>query len=308
MSPATWQALSITGALADLSSHVRLRLSGPDAIRYLNGQVTNDVRKLQSGTALPACVTNHKGKLEAWVHLTQAPDGALHLSAPADLQDFLPLRLEKYLIADDCVLEDVTGATTLLHLIAPLEKISPWLAEGERPAAVSRFGPPGYDLWSTPERLAHWQKHFPTLTPEDLSALEVLHAVPAWGVELTPDLLPPEAGLDRTAIDYHKGCYIGQEVISRIRSVGRVNRHLAHLLQVEGPPVAAGDALHSSPAMETAPGSAPAGHLTRTAFHPLTGQHHALAYLRRGTTGPLHCGPDPAHPLAILHIQKTLDD
>jgi hypothetical protein len=180
MSPATWQVLSTTGALADLSSHVRLRLSGPDAIRYLNGQVTNDVRKLQPGLALPACVTNHKGKLEAWVHLTQAPDRALRLSAPADLLDFLPLRLEKYLIADDCVLEDVTGATILLHLIAPLEKITPWLAEEEQPAAVSRFGPPGYDLWSTPERLAHWQEHFPTLAPEDLSTLEVLHAVPAW--------------------------------------------------------------------------------------------------------------------------------
>ena len=87
-----------------------------------------------------------------------------------------------------------------------------------------------------------------------------------------------------------------------------MNRNLAHPVQVQGPPVAAGDALHSNPAPESAPGPAPAGHLTRTAVHPLTGQHHALAYLRRGTTGPLHCGPDPAQPLAILHIQKTLDD
>ena len=59
--------------------------------------------------------------------------------------------------------------------------------------------------------------------------IRIANGVPKWGVELTPDTLPAEAGLDVNAIDFHKGCYIGQEVISRIKSVGRVNRKLVRL-------------------------------------------------------------------------------
>ena len=305
MTPATWQAIHETGAIANLSDHVRLRLRGPDAVRYLNGQVTNDVRKIPPGGALPACVTNHKGKLEAWVHLSQDSTGALWISAPGDLRDFLPLRLEKYLIADDCVLEDLTEATALCHITGSLEKISPLLSADERSASTPRFGPPGHDLWTTPDRLPFWLAQFPILSPENQSTLEVLHAIPAWGHELTLDLLPPEAGLDLTAIDYHKGCYIGQEVISRIRSVGRVNRHLTALIRTAGPPAMAGWTLISETAEPTA---APAGTLTRTALHPVTGQQHALAFLRRGTPPPWHGGPDAAAAATVLTIRKSLDD
>lgn len=315
MTPAFWQALPPTGAIADLSDHVRLSLSGPDAVRYLNGQVTNDVRKLHPGHVLPACITNHKGKLEAYVHITTDPAGALLISAPGDLRDFLPLRLGKYLIADDCVLDDLTESTSLVHLIAPLEKLTPLLIDHEIPAAHARFGLPGYDLWMTPERLPFWLRQFPLLSPADQSTLEVLHAIPAWGHELTPDLLPPEAGLDATAIDYHKGCYIGQEVISRIRSVGRVNRRLAALVQIEGPPVERGFALRpggdraTPPSREEIDATTPCGRLTRTAIHPVTGQLHALAFLHRNTPdGPLYSGPEDSPASAILLVRKSLDD
>jgi folate-binding protein YgfZ len=311
MTDAFWQALPDTGAVADLSDHVRLRLTGPDAVRYLNGQVTQDVRKLRPGHALPACVTNHKGKLEAFVHLTTDPTGALFISGPGDLRDFLPLRLEKYLIADDCVLEDLTESTALVHLIAPLEKLTPLLTESEIPAALPRFGPPGYDLWITPERLPFWLAQFPRLSPEDQSTLEVLHGVPAWGHELTPDLLPPEAGLDATAIDYHKGCYIGQEVISRIRSVGRVNRRLTALVQTEGPPVERGLSVRpGNPSQSIGQSPFPAvGQITRSALHPHTGHRHALAFLHRNTPdGPLVGGPDDGPALAVLQVRKSLDD
>ena len=220
MTPATWQAIHKTGAVADLTDHVRLRLTGPDAVRYLNGQVTNDVRRIPPGGALPACVTNHKGKLEAWVHLSQDSTGALWISAPGDLLDFLPLRLEKYLIADDCVLEDLTETTALCHVIGPPEKIIPLLSVEERLASTPRFGLPGHDLWTTPDRLPFWLAQFPILSREDQSTLEVLHAIPAWGHELTPDLLPPEAGLDLTAIDYHKGFPQSRDII-----LGCVNNH-----------------------------------------------------------------------------------
>ena len=304
-----WKALQLTGAIADLSGHIRLRLAGPDAIRYLNGQVTQDVRKIRSGLALPACVTNHKGKLEAFVHLTNNADGALCISAPGDLRELLPQRLEKYLIADNCALEDLTKTSALVHILAPLEKIVPFLIGGEVPAALTRFGPPGFDLWITSDRLPFWLGRFQILTSENQSVLEVLYAIPAWGYELTPDLLPPEAGLDATAIDYQKGCYIGQEVISRLRSVGRVNRRLTSLIQIDGPEVVQGDTIRGSANPDADPIKTPLSSITRTARHPVTSQIHALAFLHRNTPeGPLLCGPANGPDTAVLQVRKSLDD
>ncbi|RYD27688.1 MAG: hypothetical protein EOP86_24175, partial [Verrucomicrobiaceae bacterium] len=74
-----WREIHETGAARDLGAGVRLRLSGPDAVRYLNGQVTNDVRKIPHGRSLSACVTNHRGRLEALVMLSQDTDGALFI-------------------------------------------------------------------------------------------------------------------------------------------------------------------------------------------------------------------------------------
>src|SRR6202008_642685 len=63
--------------------------------------------------------------------------------------------------------------------------------------------------------------------------LRIEAGIPRWGHELDENTLPPEAGLDLTHIDYHKGCYIGQEVISRLRSVGHVNRQLTGFIADE---------------------------------------------------------------------------
>ena len=68
------------------------------------------------------------------------------------------------------------------------------------------------------------------MTEDQIEVLRIEQGVPKWGAELTPDRLPPEAHLEGQAIDYNKGCYVGQEVISRLRSVGHVNRLLVSLI------------------------------------------------------------------------------
>ncbi|MDB6135686.1 MAG: putative aminomethyltransferase [Verrucomicrobiales bacterium] len=288
MTAERWHGIHENGAARDLSGGVRLRLSGPDAVRYLNGQVTNDVRKIPHGGSLPACVTNHRGRLEALVMLSRDTDGALFIaSGEEDLRDFLPLRLEKYLIADNCVLEDLTESTALVHVLtADAGRVAADLVPGERRADCRRFGVPGTDIWTTPDRVDFWLGKYTPLASEEARTLEVIHGVPAWGHELSPDILPPEAGLDRTAIDFHKGCYIGQEVISRIRSVGRVNRHLEAITQVSGAePVQAGWNLFqpTEPGNEETAGrpSAAAGTVTSAADHPVTGARHLLGFVRR---------------------------
>src|SRR5436190_16793445 len=98
-----WARLESSGGLMDLSGCVKLKVTGPDALRYLNGQVSNDVRRLQPGASLAACVCTHKGKLEALVQISRGAEDEYYVTADGALRDFLPLRLEKYLIADDAV-------------------------------------------------------------------------------------------------------------------------------------------------------------------------------------------------------------
>lgn len=159
-----------------------LEFSGPDAVRFLNGQVTQDVRKVMgTGLVLPSCVTDAKGKLQhrVWLAEGKTPGSVLVLCRPESTAD-LEARLTRYLIADDVEVKDLSGEIS-----------------------ASDFGSVAID-----------------------EATRIAQGLPKWGAELKEGMLPPEAGLDTTDISYHKGCYIGQEVISRIKSAGKVNRRL----------------------------------------------------------------------------------
>ena len=164
-----------------------LAFTGPDAVRFLNGQVTQDVRKVMgSGLVLPSCVTDAKGRLQFRVWIAEGSDpGTVLVFCREGMTGDLEVRLTRYLIADDVGVGDLS------------EEIS-----------VDDFDFPHGELTETDR---------------------IQQGIPKWGSELTEGILPPEAGLDTTDISYNKGCYIGQEVISRIKSAGKVNRRLVKL-------------------------------------------------------------------------------
>ena len=201
----------------DLSTRAKFRLSGSDRVRYLNGQVSNDVTKAGVACAISACVTTVKGGLEALVWITVEADGqAFLIDTDAGLRESLFQRLSKYIIADDVQLEDVTGEYLLIHD----------LDNGPGGIASERFAMPGNDRWIIPGELpagTDW------MSAPDAEVLRVERGLPGWDHELTQGLLPAEALLDLRSVDFHKGCYVGQEVISRIQSVGRVRRGLVAL-------------------------------------------------------------------------------
>lgn len=315
-------------AVFDLSGRTRLLFSGADRLRYLNGQLTQDLRRLSPGRALPACVTSAKGRLQAevWVSLEGGADGPVALDAAPELREVLAARLERYIVADDVVLEDHTGREGLLHCIgftqgqaASSERTSasfqapagtaldstldstigatiganagkPVDATGgvrgraqEFPAvlrefprvATARLGGEGWDVRVPLDRLAAVKLELGGLlaTDAEWEALRISRGIPVWGAELDENTLPPEAGLERTHIDYHKGCYIGQEVISRLKSVGHVNRRLCRLWGF-GPETPASGAVFFT---ET---GAEAGVLTSVAGSGAEG-FLALGYLKR---------------------------
>lgn len=271
------------GGVADLSARLKLRLTGADRVRFLNGQVTGNVTRLSAGQALPACVTTAKGKLcaEAMLHTTS---DALLLDVDATLRESLLPRLERYIIADDVTVEDLTDELHLIHLLGDLAPAADLTDAALCVDRAHRFGRAGWDLILSAEAFA---KVWPVLTAsvatldeELLETIRLEAGMPRWGFELTENTLPPEAGLDRTHIDYHKGCYIGQEVISRLKSVGHVNRELSGFISTGGPLVpgarlfAPGDDEH------------PIGTLTSVAFSFALEKPIALGYLKRGAGFP----------------------
>jgi folate-binding protein YgfZ len=272
------------GGVADLSTRTKLRITGADRVRFLNGQVTANVQRLAPGNALPACLTTAKGKLCADVVLHAAPD-ALLLDADASLRETLPARLDRYIISDDVVIEDVTGSFRLLHLIGAIAPAADLTDSAVCADRVHRFGPGGWDLWLTPDAFAaRWPQltaSLAELTPEIQETLRIEAGVPRWGCELGEDTLPPEAGLDRTHIDFHKGCYIGQEVISRIKSVGHVNRELSGFIALGESPLQPGAQLFPPDSDER-----PVGTLTSAAFSFTLEKPIALGYLKRGAAFP----------------------
>jgi len=206
---------SLEGRWRELADRAVFRFTGPDRVRYLNGQVSNDVAKATDSLAIPACLCTIKGKVEALVWIRRDGD-ALLVDGEGLQRDALHARLERYLIADDCEIEDITDQVRFYHHFAG---DSVGGAESLRLKALGRdlildreVAPPFADDDEIPD--SEW------------ALWEILSLLPKSGTEIRSDEFPAELGLDDRAVDFHKGCYLGQEIISRIRSVGRVKRIL----------------------------------------------------------------------------------
>jgi folate-binding protein YgfZ len=218
-------------------------------------------------------VTNAKGRLEAVARLSTDGD-CYWIDAPASLRDFLAPRLEKYLIADDCIIEDQTGSTAQFFIDFPPP------IHTEHWAASTDDGVSGWEIIVARENapvLLDALKASGATEPDPLAWNDdrIRRGTPIWDRELDSDTLPPEAGLERTHIDYHKGCYIGQEVISRLKSVGQVTRRLCRVESAAGP---LGEGWELFPAdTDSAAPARPIGRLTSVT----SDGRHALAYLRR---------------------------
>ena len=272
-----YAAVKAHGGVIDLASRVKLSFTGNDRLRYLNGQVT--AKLTASNGVQPACVTTAKGKLCADVFIGTWP-GVTIVDADAAVAATLLPRLEKYIVADDVVIEDITLQAALIHCIGiPAEALKEVTHLTACPA--NRLGVPGLDLFSPwrDELAAHWQAltaRFPIISEELAELLRIEAGLPRWGYELDENTLPAEAGLDRTHVDFHKGCYIGQEVISRIKSVGHVNRSLRGFISQNGEPILSGARISSVQAP-----SETLGTLTSAAFSHGLNRSIALGYLKR---------------------------
>jgi folate-binding protein YgfZ len=229
-----------SGGFFDLSARTKVRVTGNDRLRFLNGQVTNDVMKATSSCAITACVLNVKGRIDAHVFLSPTED-AIFIDSDPELREKLPSRLERYVIADDVQIEDVGSRWSIFHILSPA---APSLPENCRIVSATRFRQPGWDIWV--EGREH-DRIFDDLSAAlafyddaDAEVFRMEQGIPRWGRELTEETNPIEANLEESCVDYRKGCYIGQEVISRMKMSGQRNKKLCGLVSVHDAPMERG--------------------------------------------------------------------
>ena len=260
----------------ELSTRTKLRVTGSDRVRFMNGQTTNDLRKSNERVTQESCVLNAKGHLEAHLFLFSTSE-AIWIDADEKLRESLAARLERYIIADDVVIEDMTAKFALFHVVA--EK-RPHIPAATFCLQSRRLLEKGWDIWggsSEKEKIGQaLSVEYELLSPEAVEILRIENGIPRWGCELTSEIIPPEARLETRAIDYEKGCYIGQEVISRIKMSGQTRQRLCGISGEEE--LLAGVELRAQ--------GKGAGKITSAAYSPRKHAHIALAIIKRGLTEP----------------------
>lgn len=207
-----------------------LRVSGDDALNFLQGQFTNDLRNPLAGSAVYGLWLNQKGKVVADSFVLGADEGKAfwvlsYFSPAAAIRE----RLEAYIIADDVVIEDVTPAWTGVTVFGPVDPVT---LTAQVPGSIAFGGRRGGVCleWLLPVAGESAVKNLlggaRELSDGEMARRRIEAGIPAVPADIGPGELPNEGGLDASAISYTKGCYLGQEVMARLKSMGQVRRAL----------------------------------------------------------------------------------
>lgn len=273
----------------------RLRVSGKDALDLLNRLSTNRVDTLPHGQSAMTVLIDERARIIDLLTIANMGEHLLVLTSPGTAGRVVEW-LDRYTFGEEIAVQDASGATSQLSLMGPqapalLSQLAGMDLSGLPEAAATRVHLTGieaalvrrcapvlasWDLVTSPEggcRL--WgllAQHGATpMGHEAWNALRVERGVPIHGHELTDEHNPLEAGL-ATCISFSKGCYVGQEVVARLDTYGKLQRRLVRLRFLEDATAAEGDKLEV--------GGTNAGAVTSTARRPTDGAQFALGYVR----------------------------
>jgi folate-binding protein YgfZ len=216
-----------------------LRLTGEDAANFLQGQFTNDIRMVRADTGAYGLWLNVKGKVVAdGFVLRGAAENEFLLVSYFSPAVVLRERLESHVIADDVSIADETEHWHGVSIVGdPGTAVAAKASVLDiRPFAGRRIRGPNTE-WVFPSTARDMVIRLTTslgmraMTPDEVERRRIAAAIPAVPADIGPGDLPNEGGLEVDAISYTKGCYLGQEVMARLKSMGQVRRRL---LRVEG--------------------------------------------------------------------------
>ena len=290
-------ALLDGAAIASLDTIGWIRVTGEDRVRWLNGMATNSVQDLVSGKGAYNFFLNAQGRIQADGYIYASPDELLIETSRTQIATLIPY-LDHYIIMDDVELSDVTSSRHGLTVIGPkaaslFEQLGLPISDlGELETRTLRwnsttvsvnraFDPlvPRFELWTAaPEEVAALSQALTDLSAvpceaQPLEWLRLLEGTPLYGVDIRDRDLPQETNQAR-ALHFAKGCYLGQEIVERIRSRGSVHRTFT-AFRIEGALPNAGTHLESA--------GKQIGEITSVASIPLAGGplQLALGYVRR---------------------------
>jgi folate-binding protein YgfZ len=283
-----YEALRHGAAWLDLSARGRIVVRGRDRARFLHNVTSNEVKKMTPGSGCYAFLLSPQGRIQADLHLFCFEDHFLIDTEP-DLREKVQQHILKYRVADQVELENVTEGTAAIGLEGPNAAVVlmaagapvpaagfahlPW--GGNTVAAVSLTGQPGFRIYCSSEERGGAVRLLESAgaTPADLDDARLVrmeNGKPLYGEDIRETSLPQETQ-QMHALSFSKGCYLGQEIVERIRAMGRVHRKLERLELEGAEPVAPGTKL-------TVEGRE--AEITSSIYSPHLGKVIALAYVR----------------------------
>src|SRR4051812_15484904 len=286
---AGYRALIEGCGLVDRSERGKLALSGPDAKTFLQGQVTNDIERLEPGHGCYAAFLTHKGKMLGDMRVLDVGGELLLDTERVALQGLFNM-IRRFKLGSDVELHKRTLEMGLLSLIGPdARRIAHAgsLGSAEHDNARAEIGGRSVLLVTTDAGVDVFCDGADTgavaaaleaggAVPAGEEAAEIVRVErgrPRYGIELDEGVIPQEAGLNERAVSFTKGCYVGQETVARLFYRGKPNRHLRGLRLSD--PAATGDALRL--------GEKEVGRVATAVVSPAHGPI-ALAIVRREAT------------------------
>jgi tRNA-modifying protein YgfZ len=284
-----YEALREKSAWLELAGRGRIRMTGEDRARLLHAMTTNQVQTLQPGEGCYAFFLNALGRILGDVTILCRPDHFL-LDTEPETAGKLYEHLDKFIIVDDVVLEDLTASTTTIAIEGPGACDALARLGAPQPAAeygseewgaklVARLnytGSPGFFIIAPGEErdalIAQIESAgIEAAGEEAFHVVRLEHAKPRYGEDISDRYLAQETS-QMHAIHFAKGCYLGQEIVERVRSRAQIHRRLLPLAIETNQAPAAGTKLSKD-------GNA-AAEITSAAFSPALGHSVALGYVR----------------------------
>jgi aminomethyltransferase len=301
---AEFRALLSGCGVYDLSGRAKISVTGGDRVRWLNGMASNNIRDLAVGHGVYAFLLNAQGRIQTDLYVYNLGD-SLMLDIDGRQKDKVLSHFDKFIIMDDVEVKDASETVTAIAVagpqaqevlrqagiespdLAPLQFCSPTcncdcgctqctLVRGDSPTGTA------YEIWLAPDKVkSTWDALVAAgATSVGTHAAELFRislGIPQFGVDIRERDLPQETGQTR-ALNFTKGCYLGQEIVERIRSRGAVHRQFA-AFKIEG--------TLPQPGTKLVAAEKEVGEITSSAILPLPGGDTsvALGYVRREAAG-----------------------
>ena len=289
MNETAYDGLRTRAAYIDLTGRGNIRVVGEDRVRLIHAMCTNHIEQLQPGSGCYAFFLTSQGRIISDANVFCMPDYLL-LDTEPEARDRLKQHLDRYIIADDVTLDDFTDCAAVINIEGPeVEAVMKELGApaAHMPCSIAEWGHalvahnsytggPGYSIMLPTEEKSDLAARLgaagiPEARLAETEPVRLENGRARYGIDFSEANIPQETQLLH-AVHASKGCYLGQEIVERVRSRGHVNRQLTQLELDTPTPPARGTKVQS--------GESSVGEISSAAYSPSLGCVLAFAIVR----------------------------